>query len=282
VKKNKCGKILISGFPNAGKSTLLNCFFKHKMSIVSPKAQTTNKDINAILNFKETQMIFIDTPGIVTQKKYFNKEISRSINKNYETIDLNLFVLDVTKKLDQNQIYSMKKLTKIHRKNFLILNKIDLSNKEKILYAVKFLNNILKFSETFMVSAKKKKGLKLLLNKIISHIPYRDWFYEKNMKNENINYTVSEITREKIFRLLNKELPYVVNIKTDLIHEKEILRIFQRIFVRKESQKAILIGKNGSKIKDIGSRARVDIEKKLNKKVFLDIKVLKNKKNHEN
>ena len=104
-----------------------------------------------------------------------------------------------------------------------------------------------------MVSAKKKKGLKLLLNKIISHIPYRDWFYEKNMKNENINYTISEITREKIFRLLNKELPYVVNIKTDLIHEKEILRIFQRIFVRKESQKAILIGKNGSKIKQLKS-----------------------------
>ena len=282
VNKNRCGKILISGFPNSGKSTLMNCFFKKKMSIVSSKVQTTVKEVDAILNFKKTQMIFIDTPGIITNKKYFNKEISRAVIRNSESIDLNLFILDITKKLDKNHIDSIKKIIKIHKKNFLIINKIDLSNKEKLPMTIKSLNNIFNFSETFLISAKKKIGLKVLLEKIISNTPQREWIYEKNLNKENINYLASETTREKIFRLLNKELPYVVNIKTDFIDERKILKIFQRIYVKKESQKAILIGKNGSKIKDIGSRARVDIEKRLNRKVFLDIKVLNNKKNYEN
>tara|TARA_B100000029_G_scaffold512741_1_gene610264 strand:- start:457 stop:1311 length:855 start_codon:yes stop_codon:yes gene_type:complete len=282
VNKNRCGKILISGFPNAGKSTLLNSFFKKKMSIVSPKIQTTNKEIKAILNFKETQMIFIDTPGIITNKKYFNKEISRSFTRNSSNVDINLFVLDVTKKLDEKQINSIKKITENHKKNFLILNKIDLSNKEKLFFAVKSINNISKFSETFLISAKKKKGLKILLNKIVLNVPYGSWIYENNLNNEDLNDEISEITREKIFRLLNKELPYIIKIKTDLVYQKKILKIFQKVFVKKESQKAILIGKNGNKIKDIGSRARIDIEKKLKRKVFLDIIILNSKKNYEN
>ena len=110
------------------------------------------------------------------------------------------------------------------------------------------------------------------------NIPEGKWIYKKINEHENIKFEISEITREKIFRLLNKELPYVVIVESDLIYNKKILKIFQKIYVKKESQKAIIIGKNGSKIKDIGSRARIDIEKHLKKKIFLDLKVLLKKK----
>ena len=123
-----------------------------------------------------------------------------------------------------------------------------------------------------MVSAKKRKGLEYLTNNLISEIPERNWKYDKKIKvTQSINYRISEITREKIFNLINKEIPYSVEIKTKIKNEDKIVRIFQEIFVKKDSQKAIIIGKNAEKIKMIGTRSRIDIEKLLNKKVFLDL-----------
>ena len=127
-----------------------------------------------------------------------------------------------------------------------------------------------------MVSAKKRKGLEYLTNNLLSEIPERNWKYNKKIiVTKNINYRISEITREKIFNLINKEIPYSVKIKTKIKNEEKIVKIFQEIFVNKDSQKSIIIGKNAEKIKMIGTRSRIDIEKILKKKVFLDLIVKK-------
>ena len=162
------------------------------------------------------------------------------------------------------------------KKNYLVLNKIDLVSKDRMLKYSEILNSKINFSKTFMISAKKRKGLKFLLNNLIDEIPERHWKYNGKIKvTKSINYRISEITREKIFNLVNKEIPYLVKIKTKIKNEEKIIKVYQEIYVNKDSQKSIIIGKNGEKIKMIGTRSRIDIEKILKKKVFLDLTVKK-------
>ena len=278
MRKKKSSNILITGFPNVGKSSLINILLKRKISIVSSKIQTTNENIQAVLNYKDCQMIFVDTPGIIDKKKFYSKKLSREIFKNIEQIDFNLFVYDVTKKLTASKIKKINETLSMFKKNYLVLNKIDLVKNEYLLQQIKQLNKRMCFSETFPISVKKKIGINNLLELISKTSPYRNWVYENNNKdiiNKDLNFKLSEITREKIFNLLNKELPYVIKIQSFLKKEKNIVVVEQKIIVEKESQKAIIIGQGGSKIKDIGRRSRTDMEKVLKKKVFLDLRVLK-------
>ena len=274
TKKYKCGVILLTGFPNAGKSTLLNSILKNKISIISHKVQTTKEKISGILNLNNCQLIFTDTPGIIQNRKYKTKSLSRSIQDEEEKVDLNLFIYDLSKKIDKKFSSEINTIIKKFKKSYLVLNKIDLVSKDKILKYSEILNSQINFSKTFMISAKKRKGLKFLLNNLIDEIPERHWKYNGKIKvNKSINYRISEITREKIFNLVNKEIPYLVKIQTKIKHEEKIIKVYQEIYVNKDSQKSIIIGKNGEKIKMIGTRSRIDIEKILNKKVFLDLTV---------
>ena len=276
TKKYKCGVILLTGFPNAGKSTLLNCILKKKISIISHKVQTTKEKISGILNLNNSQLIFTDTPGILENRKYKTKSLSRSIQDEEKNIDINLFIHDLTKNLDKRFLNEISSIIQHFKKNYLVLNKIDLVSKDKMLRYSEFLNSEINFSKTFMISAKKRKGLEYLINNLISEIPERNWKYNKKITvTKGINYRISEITREKIFDFTNKEIPYSVKIKTKIKNEEKIVRIFQEIFVNKDSQKSIIIGKNAEKIKMIGTRSRIDIEKILKKKVFLDLIVKK-------
>jgi len=278
TKKYKCGVILLTGFPNAGKSTLLNSILKNKISIISHKVQTTKEKISGVLNLNNSQLIFTDTPGIIGNRKYITKNLSRSIQDEEKKVDINLFIYDLSKSIDKKILNQISSVIQHFKKNFLVLNKIDLVSKDKMLEYSKFLNSGINFSKTFMVSAKKRKGLEYLTNNLISEIPERNWKYDKKIKvTKSINYRMSEITREKIFNLVNKEIPYSVNIKTKIKNEDKIVKIFQEIFVNKDSQKSIIIGKNAEKIKMIGTRSRIDIEKLLNKKVFLDLIVKRRK-----
>ena len=275
--KTKSSKIIITGFPNAGKSSLVNLLLKKKISIVSSKVQTTKDNIQAVLNYRNCQMVFIDTPGIINKTKYYSKQLSREIFKNIEQVDINLFVFDSTKNLTLLKKKKIKEIISTFKKNYLILSKIDLIKNQYLLEQINKLNSDIFFSETFPISTKKKIGIKSLLEKISKDSPNREWVFKnnKNIVNKDINFIVSEITREKIFNLLNKELPYVIKVESSVKNDKKTVVVQQRILVLKDSQKAIIIGKGGSKIKDIGTRSRSDMEKVFNKKVFLDLKVLK-------
>ena len=276
IKKYKCGVILLTGFPNAGKSTLLNNILNYKISIVSHKVQTTKQKISGVLNLNHSQLIFTDTPGIIQNRKYKTKSLSRSIQDEEEKVDLNLFIYDLSKKIDKNLLSQINVIIQNFKKNYLVLNKIDLVSKDRILKYSEIMNSQINFSKTFMISAKRRKGLKFLLNNLIDEIPERNWQYNEKIKvTKSINYRISEITREKIFNLLNKEIPYLVKIKTKIKNEEKIIKVYQEIYVNKDSQKSIIIGKNGEKIKMIGTRSRIDIEKIFKKKVFLDLTVKK-------
>ena len=229
-----------------------------------------------MINLNQSQLIFTDTPGIIQKRKYKTKTLSRAIQDEEEKVDLNLYIYDLSKKIDKNLLSEINTIIQNFKKNCLILNKIDLVSKDRILKYSEMLNSHINFSKTFMISAKKRKGLTFLLNNLIDEIPERNWKYNGKIKvNKSMNYRISEITREKIFNLVNKEIPYIVKIKTKIKNEEKIIKIYQEIYVNKESQKSIIIGKNGEKIKMIGTRSRIDIEKILRKKVFLDLTVKK-------
>ena len=215
IKKYKCGVILLTGFPNAGKSTLLNNILNNKISIVSHKVQTTKEKISGVINLNHCQLIFTDTPGIIQNRKYKTKGLSRSIQDEEEKVDLNLFIYDLSKKIDKKLLTEINTIIQNFKKNCLVLNKIDLVSKDRMLKYSEMLNSHINFSKTFMISAKKRKGLKFLLNNLIDEIPERHWKYDEKIKvTKSINYRISEITREKIFNLVNKEIPYLVKIKT--------------------------------------------------------------------
>tara|TARA_A100001011_G_scaffold359729_1_gene406456 strand:- start:3103 stop:3942 length:840 start_codon:yes stop_codon:yes gene_type:complete len=269
----KCGKILISGFSNAGKSSLINFFFKKKVSIVSHKVQTTNQKIRAILNFKSNQLIFVDTPGIITNKRFFNKRMSRSLLEEFDTCDLNLFILDSSKVINENVLNKISNLVSNFKINFLVLNKIDLIQNEKIVQLISEINKKINFSETFPISVKKKIGIDILLQKIIKNIPKKDWIFKEDDLTDDLKFQLSEITREKIFKFVNKEVPYSVKINTTFENSNKLVKVSQIILVKKKSQKAIIIGKAGQKIKHIGTDTRLEMEKLLKAKVFLDLKV---------
>ena len=270
LKKQRCGFVSITGLPNSGKSTLLNSILNEKISIISKKVQTTQKAIRGIFSRGETQVIFTDTPGIPGRKSYLNKSISRSIFNTAYDSNLNIFVHDVTKKINSEYSVLVLPILKQNKKNILIINKIDLVQNEDLMKTASILKNYFLFEEILFISAKKKKGLDKLIQIVNKYIPYNDWIFEQNqLTDEKLEFLLSEITREKIFELLNQELPYNIKIKTEIFKNK----ISQYIFVKKSSQKPIFIGKKGEKIKKIGTRSRKEMEIKLNKKIFLDLKV---------
>ena len=270
----KCGKILLSGFSNAGKSSLINFFLKKKVSIVSHKVQTTNQKIRAILNLKSSQLIFVDTPGIIADKRFFNKKMSRSLLEEFDSCDLNLFILDSSKVINESLLRKIKELVSNFKVNFLVLNKIDLIHNEKLSKLISEINKKISFCETFPISVKKKIGIDILLQKIIENIPKKQWMFEGNdLINNDLKFQLSEITRERIFKFTNKEVPYSAKIKTSFETYKNLVKVSQIILVKKNSQKAILIGKAGQKIKHIGTDTRPEMEKLFKKKVFLELKV---------
>ncbi len=270
----KCGIVSITGLPNAGKSTLINRIINEKISIVSNKVQTTRNALRAIYVEDKCQIIFVDTPGILKPKSFLNKEMTRAIYRTSEDSDINLYIHDVKNKILKKKNSTLETLLNNHKKNFLILNKIDTTKKESLLIVSERLNNCFKFEKTFMISALKNKGISELISCLKKEIPVGNWQYINNEKTDkNLNFILSEITREKIFQLTNKEIPYAVNINTKKIRKINHFKIFQEIIIKKESQKPILIGKKGEKIKEIGMRARIEMEKKIREKIYLNLMV---------
>jgi GTPase len=272
----KCGYVAISGPTNSGKSTLLNAIFEKKVSIVSHKVQTTLKSLDAVKNYKDTQIVFIDTPGFYQKKNDANyfKDVLSSIDRS----DLLLIILDITSKF--HYLDQIEKIIQNYKKEkFLIINKIDLVDNDYILEKISEIKYIESFNAIFYLSALKKKNITKLLDKVSSALPEKEWIYKKN-NTTNISKEIflAEITREGILKYLNQEIPYQVSIVTDKIVKGANYTIHQKIIATTLSHKKIILGKDGRSIKAIGSYARSEMEKVLKCKCNLFLKVLLKKR----
>lgn len=267
----KCGFISIIGRPNVGKSTLMNHLLGQKISITSKKAQTTRLPIRGIANYPQAQLILLDTPGF--QLKYQNA-LSRRLNDHIlasiRSSELILWVVEATRFTETDQ--KLLKQLPDRAKVFLVINKKDLFHHvaEKQTF-IEQLSLLYSFQGLFAVSAKYHHGLEELIQEIIHLLPESPALYPEEMiTDRSSHFLVSEIIREKIFRYLGQELPYAISVQISEFKETpKLVHINANLLVEKTSHKGILIGKNGEKLKKIGSKARLDIENLLQKKAFL-------------
>lgn len=268
----KSGFVTILGKPNVGKSTLLNKLLRQKISIVSPKAQTTRNKITGILNGENYQIVFTDTPGIHKLKNELDEYMQKSIEVSKKDVDIILYILDATKKLDSEELKEIEKYTK-HSKLILAINKTDEIKYEKLFEYLAKLNSIEGVKEIIPISAVKGTNLEELLNVLLKNLEEGPKYFDQTQITDvSEKFLASEIIREKALWLIQEEIPHGIAVQIDAFYEEENLnKISATIFVEKESHKKIVIGNAGSMLKKIGEAARKEIEHVLNKKAFLEL-----------
>lgn len=269
----RTGHIAIVGRPNVGKSTLLNQLLQQKISITSRKAQTTRFQINGILTESNAQYIFIDTPGFQTQfVSRLNSVMNRVVKQNMHGVDVILFVIEAMV-FDQRDITVMHELPK-DIPVILVINKLDqLTDKNHLLPFIQSLSGEFNFAAIVPISAVHRTQLNELLATVRNYLPISQPLYGSDeITDRSQHFIASEFIREKIFRFTGEELPYSTAIMIDqFVDEEKLIRIHATIFVGKSNQKAIIIGKNGEKLKQIATEARQDMETLFGKKVFLQV-----------
>lgn len=270
----KSGFVSFIGRPNVGKSTLLNSILNKKVVITSNKPQTTRNLIQGIYNEDDTQIIFVDTPGI---HKAHNK-LGRALNKQaYFTIndvDIIIMVVDITEKVGSGDKFVIDILKNIENKPvFLVINKIDKLPREEILSKIEEYMSLYNFTEVIPVSARKKDNIDRLIKVIKKYLPDNIKYFDSDtVTNSSPEFIISELIREKVLELTDEEVPHSVTCIVDELYEEEkIINIGASIIVDRENLKKIIIGKNGNMIKEIGIRARKDIEEYFGKQVYLDL-----------
>lgn len=270
----KSGFVNIFGKPNAGKSTLLNALMGEKMAIVSHKVQTTRHRIKGILNTDEYQVIFSDTPGIIDPRYKLHEKMMQAVKSGLEDADIALLIADVND--DPEEINEIFKNLHLKVPSIVVLNKIDsIKNNQKIETLTQFFSAQPYVKDVIAVSALKKAGFDVLLNKIVDLLPEGAPFYEgDDLSDMPVKFFVSEIIREKVFELFHEEIPYHTAVMVQEYKEKSTLtKIRADIIVQRETQKSILLGDKGSMIKKLGTLARQDIEAFIGNKVFLELYV---------
>ncbi len=273
--ETKAGFVAVVGRPNSGKSSLLNWLIGEKLALVSHKANATRKRMNFIVMHNNAQIIFIDTPGIHQKERLLNQFMLEEALKAMGDCDLILFLASV--KDDLKYYEEFLKLNKQNRKHIILLTKIDLVNKERIF---KKLSEYQAFQDSYLeiVPISIKKGIKQshLLDIISKYIPNHPYLYDPDiLTTQNLKEIYKEYIREAIFNNLSDEIPYLSDVVVDKVEEMpDIEKIYATIITEKNSQKGIIIGKNGSAIKRIGIESRKNIEELLQKKVFLKLEVL--------
>ena len=281
MHKEYCGYVSIIGKPNVGKSTILNSILQKKVSITSRKSQTTRNNILGVKTQKNKQIIFIDTPGMhIKSQKTMNKILNKSAQSIIEDSNIVLFVLQRLSFKKEDELI-LKRLKDTNQKTFCVINKIDqVNNKNKLLPFIKKISSMHTFQDILLVSAKSMDGLDDLVAKIMSNLPENKHLYGDSFNiNNDEKFMLSELIREKIIRKLGDELPHDTFVQIDFIKEKkDIAEIHATIYVNRKSQKQIVIGSAGETLKTIGMQSRDEMEKYLNKKVFLKtwVKVKKN------
>ena len=280
-EKTRCGFVALIGAPNAGKSTITNHFVGSKVSIVSPKIQTTRTMVKGIGLFENSQIIFLDTPGIFKPKKRLERAMVSSAWGSVKDADIIVLVVDAKRGFDEETASIISSLKKEKKKAVLLINKIDLVKKEKLLGLSKALNESFAFTETFFVSAESGQNLEEFYRYLADHVPESPWYYpEEQMSDMPLKLLAAEIVREKLFLYLHQELPYALTVEPELWERREdgSVRAEMTIYVERDNQKIIVLGKGGAMIKRIGQAARREIEELFEDRVhlFLFVKVREN------
>jgi GTP-binding protein Era len=277
----RCGFVALIGAPNVGKSTLVNALVGSKVTIVSRKVQTTRALIRGIVIEGKAQIILVDTPGIFSPKRRLDRAMVSTAWSGAHDADLVCVLLDAKAGIDDEADAILTKLATVQHDKILVLNKIDVVAREKLLALAKAANERLSFARTFMVSALTGDGVGDLRRTLAEMVPPGPFHYpEDQMSDAPMRHLAAEITREKIFRQLHQELPYQSTVETDSWTERKdkSIRIEQTIFVERESQRKIVLGKGGTTIKTIGAESRKELAEIVGQPVhlFLFVKVREN------
>lgn len=277
----KCGFVAVIGPPNAGKSTLSNALVGQKVTIVTQKAQTTRMRLRAVVMHEDAQIILVDTPGIFDAKQRFDRAMVNEVWAGVKDADQVLVVLDAARTGGKEVELMLEGLADNKKKVSLVLNKIDTVPNESLLALVKELNERVSFEDTFLISALNGDGLDRLKETLAVNMPVGPFLYPEDQAADVPSLLLaSEVMREKLFLRLHQELPYALTVETDKWENKKdgSVRIEQTVFVRRDSQKAIVLGKGGRTMKEISSEARLELEGMFERRVhlFVFVKVRKN------
>ena len=269
----KSGFVSIIGRPNVGKSTLLNTIVGEKIAIISDKPQTTRNKILAIYNTDNCQIIFNDTPGIHKPRTKLSEYMVKVANDSMKEMDVVLFVVDATLPASETEREIAANLKSLKVPAILVINKVDLVKKETLLPMIADFSGLHHFEAIIPISAKKNDGIDALLSEIMHYLQKGPAFFPDDMITDQPEKQIAaEIIREKLLWILDKEVPHGIAIEIEKMNEgKKITEILANIYCEKQSHKGIVIGKNGSVLKRVGSMARTDIEKMLGRKVYLEL-----------
>lgn len=281
----KSGFVSLVGRPNVGKSTLINALVGYKVAITSNKAQTTRNMIQGIYNDSGSQIVFVDTPGIHKPKHKLGQRLNEEAYYSIDDVDIILFLIDVTMPFGKGDNFVLDKIKAANKPTFLILNKVDRINNEALIKLIMEYKNLYEFKEIIPLSALKEKNVDELIKTLKGYLPDNvKYFPDEDLTNTTIEFRVAELIREKVLRLTKEEVPHAVTcIVEEYIDKKDKVIINATIIVERDSLRSIIIGKQGSMLKEIGSKARRDIEDMVGKKVFLElyVKTIKNWRDKE-
>lgn len=281
----KSGFVSIIGRPNVGKSSILNCIINNHVAIVSPRAGTTRNIIEGIYNTSDTQIVFVDTPGISRPLNKLGVVLNKKSGSLTKDVDVIMFVVDGISGLGKGDKYILKTLSN-DIPVILVINKIDGLKKEVLLDRINSYKNLFNFADIVPVSAKRKENIDTLINVLKKYLTDDiKYFNDDVITTSSIYFQISELVREKLFNYLDEEIPHSLTcVVSNYEEEKGIINIDVDIIIDRKPLKKIIIGKNGSMLKKVGTEARLDIEKLLNKKVYLGlyVKTVKNWRDKEN
>ena len=277
MQNKKCGFVSIIGMPNAGKSTLLNFLVKEKISIVSPKVQTTRREVRGIIEHNNSQIIFVDTPGICRPNTPLEKVLLSNFKKSCKCSDITLLLIDCLDKNIESNLKFLQNKKQVQDNFIVAINKIDLmKNKSQLLPIIDKLKDYNFINQIFLISATTGEGIDHILLYLSENVPNGPWLYfeDHEVTDLDLKTRLSEITREKLYNNLEKELPYNIYVTTDRLHVTDKkFKVLQTIVVMKDSQKGIVLGHKGSMIRQIKHEVVNDIKNIFNKTVELNITV---------
>ncbi len=280
--RTRCGFVALIGAPNVGKSTLLNRLIGAKVSIVSPKVQTTRRRVLGVAMQGDAQVIFVDTPGIFAPKRRLDRAMVAAAWSGAGDADRIVLLVDATKKkIDQDTRAIIDELKAGGRTAICAINKVDAIKREKLLSLAAELNALFPFERTFMISAETGDGVEDLMAEVVAHLPEGPHhFPEDQLTDLPVRLLAAEVTREHLFRQLHEEVPYALTVETEAWEEFKdgSAKVSQTIYVTRDSQKAIVIGKGGNRIKEVRETAQAELEEMLGRKLhlFLFVKVREN------